>query len=133
MIQGDWGVQSSEPFTGPMDRDVCVQRRGAEGGKGDHMGGCGVNKAQAFPLEGEQTLAQWDPFGVPEGSPNFYTRGGKSNRAIKHDEPAGEKGPSSSQPAASQLHSNKTLFLSSRPWPLKHLAIHTFFSDIMLF
>lgn len=41
--------------------------------KGTIWGGYDVNKTQVFPLEREQTLTQWDPFGVPEGSPNFYT------------------------------------------------------------
>jgi len=52
--------------SGLMERG---ETRGSK--KGTIWGGCDVNKAQAFPLEREQTLAQKDPFGAPGGSPNF--------------------------------------------------------------
>lgn len=37
------------------------------------------------------------------------------------------------QPARQPDQVQNTLFLCSKPWPLKHWAAHAFFSDIMLF
>lgn len=59
------------------------------------------------------------PLKCLEPVPNLYTPKNKSNRPIKPDWPDREKTPSIRLPGT-QICSNKTLFLSFKPWPLKH-------------